>query len=58
MTKQMLEREMTYRVAVRLAADLLSQGIITEKEYDKVETMLVEKFAPVWGAIDRVDNTN
>lgn len=53
MTTEMLERETRYRVAISLARGLLAQDIVTQAEYVRIDTILAEKFSPVWGVLYR-----
>ena len=51
MTKEQLDREKNYRVSLAVAKNLLKKGIITEKDYRKIDTMLVQKHRPIFGSI-------
>ena len=51
MTKEQLDREKNYRVSLTVAKNLLNKGIITEKDYRKIDTMLVQKHRPIFGNI-------
>ena len=51
MTAEQFDRETSYRAALSISKDWLQKGLITDKEYVKIDTMLAQKFSPVWGAI-------
>lgn len=51
MTKEQFEREKNYRTSLSIVNHLLNKGIITEKEYHKIDTILVQKHRPVFGSI-------
>lgn len=53
MTKDQFEREMNYRVALALAKSMLRQGIINDADFNTIDTILAEKFRPVFGALCR-----
>lgn len=44
MEKKDYENLMNYRVAMAMVEGMLSQGIITEEEFDKVEAKMCEKY--------------
>lgn len=51
MTTEQFDREASYRAALSFIDDWFQKGLITEKEYVKIDTMLARRFSPVWGAI-------
>lgn len=51
MTHEQVEREMNYRVSLVIAKAMLSQRLITEQEYKKIDTMLKAKYKPVIGGL-------
>ena len=44
MTKEMYEKILDYRTAMIVASDLLKNGTISEKEYDKIDTIMTQKY--------------
>ena len=38
-------------IAAALSLALQEKGLITQKEYRRIEPILVQKFSPVWAAI-------
>jgi hypothetical protein len=53
MTQEQFEREMNYRVAVSIAENLLIQGLITDREYHEIDTIMIEKYHPIFGGLCR-----
>jgi len=51
MTKEQFEREKNYRISIAIAKTMLSRRIINEKEYSKIDKMLVAKYNPVFGGL-------
>lgn len=51
MTKEQLEREKNYRVSISLLKTLLDKGLITKKDYRKIDTRLAQKYRPVFGSL-------
>ena len=51
MTKEQFEREKNYQVSRSIVSSWLKKGIITEKEYKKIDTKLVAKFRPIIGTL-------
>ena len=51
MATEQFDREASYRAALSIVKDWLSQGLITDQEYVKFDTILAQRFSPVWGAI-------
>lgn len=50
MTKEQFEREKNYMVSFVIAKTTLSKGLISDKEYRRIDAMLVEKYRPVMGS--------
>ena len=44
MTKEMYEKILDYRTAMIVASDLLKKGIISEKEYNKIDTNIAKRY--------------
>lgn len=51
MTIEQLQREMNYRTALSFIRQWAEEGLIDPREYVKINTILAEKFSPVWGHI-------
>ncbi len=51
MTTEQFEREKNYRTSLAIARNLVTRGIISEKDYRKIDTMLNKKFSPLLGSI-------
>ena len=49
MTKEQFARERDYGAAVLIAKTLLRAGLISEREYRKIDTILTRKYQPVIG---------
>ena len=48
MTKKQFEQEMQYQAMVTLTQKMVDEGIISRKEYQKIETNLYEKYRPLF----------
>ncbi len=44
MPESYFQRLMAYKAAMNLAGDMLRQGIISEEEYRKIDTIIAEKY--------------
>ena len=44
MEKEMCENVVAYRLAMTMANEMLSRGIISEEEFAKIETKMCEKY--------------
>lgn len=51
MNKEQFNREKKYRVSIAIAKNLMDKGIISEKDYRKIDTRLVQKYRPIFGSI-------
>lgn len=51
MTAEQFDREKSYGASLSLAKTLLSEGLITEKEYAKIDTILKGKYRPIIGGL-------
>lgn len=49
MTKEQMTREMNYRIALSFLRDWLRAGLVDQREYVQIDTILAENFSPVWG---------
>lgn len=46
MTKEQLSKEVEYKMAVKLLKILLCRGIITDKEFEKIDELNHQTFSP------------
>lgn len=53
MTNAQFESEKEYQVRISLIKEMLKLGLITEKEYSKINTIFIEKYAPIFGTLYR-----
>jgi hypothetical protein len=51
MTKEQFEREKDYGAAISIAKALLRAGLITEREYRKMDTNFSRKYRPIIGGL-------
>lgn len=51
MTKEQFEREKSYRASLAIAKTMLSKGIITMHEYNRINKALIMKYKPVTGSL-------
>lgn len=45
------DRLLAYRTSMSLAAEMLSEGILTEKEYDKIDRIIAKKYSLSLGSL-------
>lgn len=51
MTNEELKCEMEYQIRRSIVNKMLKEKIITEQEYKKIDTRLLEKYAPIFGSL-------
>jgi len=51
MTAEQFDREKSYGASLSLAKSLLSKGLLTKKEYAKIDTILKGKYHPIIGGL-------
>jgi len=51
MTNGQFEREKNYGVVMAVARMMLSKGLISEKDYQKIDTIYKAKYRPIIGAL-------
>jgi hypothetical protein len=51
MTHEQFESEKNYRVSIAITKVMLMRKIINEKDYSKINTMLISKYKPVIGGL-------
>ena len=49
MTKEQFKREMNYGASMAVARAMLSDGIISDKDYRKIEAIFRKKYRPLIG---------
>jgi len=60
MTKEQFDRETRYGVVMATARTMLSKGILNERDYRKIDTMMRQKYRPIIGSLQAeiiVENT-
>jgi hypothetical protein len=53
MTHDQFEQEKNYRVSITIAKSMLASGIISAQDYDKIDTILLQKYHPILGCLCR-----
>ena len=51
MTELQFQAEKQYQVALAIAKGLLEKGLLTQKEYTIIDTILLDKFQPSLGTL-------
>ena len=51
LTHGQFQREPSYRAALSAARRLLTEEIITRREFVRIDAFLRRKFSPVWGGL-------
>ena len=51
MTPEQMRDDMRYQAALSVAKGMLEKGLITEEEYAKIDTRLLEKYRPYLGSL-------
>lgn len=51
MTKEEFRDQMMYQATMNMALRMLSEGIITEEEYNQIEEYFAAKYSPVYGTL-------
>ena len=51
MTKEQFQREKNYQTSRAIVRSMLDKGLVTEKEYKKIDTKLASKYRPLFGSI-------
>ena len=51
MSKNDFKKEKIYQTTMNIARKMLSEGIISEKEYCEIDTIFIEKYKPIFGNI-------
>ena len=51
MTEIQFQAEKRYQVAISMAKSLLKKGLLTQAEFDVIDTILLEKYRPALGTL-------
>lgn len=51
MSKEQFKAEKLYQMSLFVAKTMLEKGIISENEYSKINTILLEKYHPILGTL-------
>ena len=51
MTKEQFQREKMYQATMGMVRRMLSEGLISQEEYARVEQVFLEKYKPLIGAV-------
>ena len=51
MRKEEVRNEKLYQTTMHLARKMLDEGIISEEEYRQIDTIVLEKYKPVFGTL-------
>ena len=51
MTKEEFKNEKLYQTTMHIARKMLKEGIISEKEYNQIDAIFLEKYKPVLGKL-------
>ena len=53
MTEKQFNSELEYQIRRSIVTKMLEEKIITEQEREKIDTKLLEKYEPIFGALYR-----
>ena len=51
MTKEQFQREKMYQATMGMVRRMLSEGLISPEEYERVEQIFLKKYKPLIGAV-------
>ncbi|MDF2645359.1 MAG: hypothetical protein K0Q73_1164 [Paenibacillus sp.] len=51
MSEDQLRNEMLYQTSMSLARTMLEKGMISEEEYHEFDTIMLEKYHPIFGTL-------
>lgn len=51
MTKEQFRSERRYQISLSIAKTMLRKGVISEEEYKRIDTILLEKYRPILGTL-------
>ena len=53
MTTEQFTAERDYRLSMSIISTMLKNGLLTKKEYKKIDTIMTEKYKPILGNYQR-----
>lgn len=53
MTQEQFKREKAYHITLCIARAMFQCGLINEREYKKIDTMMLNKYRPILGSLLR-----
>ena len=51
MSKDEFRNEKLYQTTMHLAKKMLEEGVVSEEEYRRIDTIFLEKYKPVFGTL-------
>lgn len=51
MSKEEFRNEKLYQTTMHLARKMLEEGVVSEEEYRRIDTIFLEKYKPVFGTL-------
>ena len=51
MSKDEFRNEKLYQTTMHLARKMLEEGVVSEEEYRRIDTIFLEKYKPVFGTL-------
>jgi len=51
MTTEQFDRERNYRASIAISKMLLTNGLISNSDFMKINTMLIDKYHPIIGSL-------
>lgn len=51
MSKEEFRNEKLYQTTMHLARKMLEEGVVSEKEYRRIDTIFLDKYKPVFGTL-------
>lgn len=51
MRKEEFQNEKLYQTTMQIARKMLKEGIVSEEEYRRIDTIFLEKYRPVFGTL-------
>ena len=54
LTQEQFDREAGFRLSLSIMGRLVADGLLTPKEYGRIEPILTQKFSPVWAGYPNV----
>ncbi len=51
MSKEDFRNEKLYQTTMHIARKMLKEGLISEEEYRKIDTIFLKKYKPVFGSL-------